>query len=387
MNRKKIKILRIISSLDPKFGGPTRGIIETSKQLIDSGLETEILTLDKKKFNYSKIKIHNISSYIFNKYKFSLKLIKWLNKNKNKYDFFIIHGLWQFQTLVARILLKKKYVVFAHGQLDPFFKLNFIKRIKKQLYWKLIEKKNLLNSRSLLITSIGEKNSLKNTYVDTSNIKKVIVKYGIYKEKINEKKVLKKFYNKFPELKKNNFYLFLGRYHEKKGCEIIINSINSLKKNFNSKILLAGPINKTKYEQKLLELIKKNKLQKIILFSNALYGDEKWGAIKASKAMLLPSHGENFGISLVEALSLKKPVITTDKVNISKIIKKFNAGLISKNNLNSFKLRLLEFENYKQRKLSLMSSNALTCFKKNFDLSNKSKSFSKTIKEMIKNNE
>ena len=128
-------------------------------------------------------------------------------------------------------------------------------------------------------------------------------------------------------------------------------------------------------------------MEKIILFSNALYGDEKWGAIKASKAMLLPSHGENFGISLVEALSLKKPVITTDKVNISKVIKKFNAGLISKNNLNSFKLKLKKFENYKQKTLSLISSNALNCFKKNFDLSNKSKSFSETIKELIKNNE
>ena len=137
----------------------------------------------------------------------------------------------------------------------------------------------------------------------------------------------------------------------------------------------------------MLELIKKNKLEKIILFSNALYGDEKWGAIKASKAMLLPSHGENFGISLVEALSLKKPVITTDKVNISKVIKKFNAGLISKNNLNSFKLRLKEFENYKHKTLSSISNNALTCFKKNFDLSNKNESFSKTIKEIIKNNE
>ena len=128
-------------------------------------------------------------------------------------------------------------------------------------------------------------------------------------------------------------------------------------------------------------------MEKIILFSNALYGDEKWGAIKASKAMLLPSHGENFGISLVEALSLKKPVITTDKVNISKVIKKFNAGLISKNNLNSFKLRLKEFENYKQKTLSLISSNALKCFKKNFDLSNKNESFSKTVKEFINDNE
>ena len=387
MNKKKIKILRIISSLDPKFGGPVKGIIDTSKQLIDNGFKIEILTLDKKKFNHPHIKIHNIRSFFFDKYKFSFELIRWLKKNRDQYDLFIIHGLWQFQTLVARIFLKDKYVVFSHGQLDPFFRLNFIKRIKKQLYWKIIEKKNLLNSRSLLITSIGEKNSLKNTYVNTFNIKKKNIKYGIYKEKINEKKVLNKFYNKFPELKKKKFYLFLGRYHEKKGCEIIINSINSLKKNFNSKILFAGPINKTKYEQKLLELIKKNKLEKIILFSNALYGDEKWGAIKASKAMLLPSHGENFGISLVEALSLKKPVITTDKVNISKVIKKFNAGLISKNNLNSFKLRLKEFENYKQKTLSLISSNALNCFKKNFDLSNKNESFSKTIKEFINDNE
>ena len=146
---------------------------------------------------------------------------------------------------------------------------------------------------------------------------------------------------------------------------------------------MAGPINKTKYEKKLLKLIKKNKLEEIIIFSHALYGEEKWGAIKASKAMILPSHGENFGISLVEALSLKKPVITTDKVNISKVIKKFNAGLISKNNLNSFKYKLKKFESYKQKKISIISKNALTCFKKNFDLANKNESFSKTIKKLI----
>lgn len=385
MIKKKFKILRIISSLDPKFGGPVKGIIETSKQMIDYGFDVHILTLDKKKFNYSKIKIHNINSFVFDKYKFSLELIGWLKKNRYKYDLFILHGLWQFQTLAARIFLKNKYVVFAHGQLDPFFKLNLIKRIKKQLYWKIIEKKNLLNSKSLLVTSLGEMNSLDKTYVNTSNIKKKIIKYGIYKKKINEKKVLKKFYLKFPELKKKDFYLFLGRFHEKKGCEIIINSIKIMKKKFNSKILLAGPINKTKYEKKLLKLIKKNRLEEIIFFSNALYGDEKWGAIKASKAMLLPSHGENFGISLVESLSLKKPVITTDKVNISNIIKKFNAGLIAKNNLFNFKEKLKEFENFDKKKISLFSKNALNCFNKNFDLKNKDNSFSKTLEKIINN--
>ena len=61
--------------------------------------------------------------------------------------------------------------------------------------------------------------------------------------------------------------------------------------------------------------------------------------------MVLPSHGENFGVALVESLSCSKPVLTTNKVNIYKEILKFNAGFISKNEINSFAKILIRFEN------------------------------------------
>ena len=85
--------------------------------------------------------------------------------------------------------------------------------------------------------------------------------------------------------------------------------------------------------------------QKRIFFSNALYNDLKWGSILASKGMILPSHGENFGVSLAESLSLGKPVITTNKVNIANDIIKYKAGLISNNNTSSFSKKLFEFDN------------------------------------------
>ena len=72
--RNKFKILRIITSLNPKYGGPATGIIESSKDLISKGHSVTILTLDKNskyKVGSDKIKIINFNKYIGKNYKLS----------------------------------------------------------------------------------------------------------------------------------------------------------------------------------------------------------------------------------------------------------------------------------------------------------------------------
>ena len=153
----KKKILRITTTLDPKFGGPSVGVLESSKNLINNGFKVDIITIDKKKFSNIKLKnlrIINFKNYFGKNYRFCISLFFWLLKNKKKYNYFIIHGIWQFPTLLARIMLKKKYYVYTHGQLDPFFGLNFLKSLKK--LWYLIEYK-LTILISILLTSLGEK--------------------------------------------------------------------------------------------------------------------------------------------------------------------------------------------------------------------------------------
>ena len=62
MSKKKIKILRIIHSLDPKYGGPQNAVLDHSISLQKSGIKVDILTMDnKKKLNSPKLKNIKVS--------------------------------------------------------------------------------------------------------------------------------------------------------------------------------------------------------------------------------------------------------------------------------------------------------------------------------------
>jgi glycosyltransferase involved in cell wall biosynthesis len=60
-----------------------------------------------------------------------------------------------------------------------------------------------------------------------------------------------------------------------------------------------------------------------------LQGDAKWGALYACEAFVLPSHQENFGIAVVEALACGKPVLISDQVNIWREISDADAGFVA----------------------------------------------------------
>ena len=166
---------------------------------------------------------------------------------------------------------------------------------------------------SLFVTTNKEKKLLSNTYVDTNKIIKKNVGYGILKPKYNKEIVKKIFYSKYPDLKNKNFLIFLGRFHEKKGCDTLLKSLHLLKsKNIKINLFLAGPDND--YKNKLYHISKKLNLQNQIFWSDNIKGKLKWGALYSSDGMVLSSNGENFGVSLAESLSCGKPVLTTYKV-------------------------------------------------------------------------
>jgi len=66
-----------------------------------------------------------------------------------------------------------------------------------------------------------------------------------------------------------------------------------------------------------------------IIFAGMLSGDAKWGAFYESEAFVLPSHQENFGIAVVEALACNTPVLISNKVNIWREIENGNGGIIA----------------------------------------------------------
>jgi glycosyltransferase involved in cell wall biosynthesis len=59
-----------------------------------------------------------------------------------------------------------------------------------------------------------------------------------------------------------------------------------------------------------------------------LTGNLKVGALRAADVLVLPSHQENFGIAVAEALACGVPVLISNKVNIWREVEQDGAGLV-----------------------------------------------------------
>ena len=65
------------------------------------------------------------------------------------------------------------------------------------------------------------------------------------------------------------------------------------------------------------------------------------GAFRQADAFILPSHQENFGIAVAEAMACKVPVLISNQVNIWREIQLANGGFIDADTVDGTE-RLLE---------------------------------------------
>ena len=63
-----------------------------------------------------------------------------------------------------------------------------------------------------------------------------------------------------------------------------------------------------------------------VMWPGMLEGARKWGALREAEVFVLPSHQENFGIAVAEALAVGTPVLISRKVNIWAEIESEEAG-------------------------------------------------------------
>ena len=277
--------------------------------------------------------------------------------------------------------MRGKYLVFTHGMLDPYFGTENFKTLKKKIYWFLFEKKNLLNAKFVLSNSKKEFHQFKKTFVNTNGIKFKIVNYGLFPKSLDFKISKEKFIKNFPFVKNKKTILYMNRIDPKKGCDLLIKSFAKIKNKRNYLLLIAGDTN-SKYGKEMIKLKNELKQESHIYFLNFLKDQIKWGAYEYSNFSILPSHGENFGVSVVESLFTKTPIICSNKVGISNYIKKYKAGMVIKNNEQSIISALEKSFHLNKEKNKKLKENSFKCFNDNFNYSNNHK-FSNWIKKIL----
>jgi glycosyltransferase involved in cell wall biosynthesis len=251
-----------------------------------------------------------------------------------------------------------------------------LKHVKKWLYWMPFEHRVLRDAYRVLFTSKAEKRLAEQSFrLHTWN--PYVVPYGASGPTGDPQMQMEAFFARCPKARGKRFLLFLGRIHRKKGCDLLIDAFAKVAASDpDLDLVIVGP-DSQQWQAKLQQTAIRTGIAHRVHWPGMVTGDAKWGAFYASEAFILPSHQENFGIAVAEALGCGKPVLLADKVNIAEDIADDGAGLMELDTAEGT-LRLLErWIAMTVEEREEMAERAYRCFHARYDMRENAKAIIK----------
>lgn len=229
-------------------------------------------------------------------------------------DFDVVHVHEHRQTLsiIACYFARRygiPYVVQAHGSVLPFFQKEGLKNIFDKVFgFKILHGA----SKVFALTEVEKEQYLK-MGVEEDRIE--IVPLGINIEEYSDLPEEGIFREKFNISKDDKLIIFIGRVHEIKGLDLLIDAFKELADSESDvKLAIVGPDDG--YMDALNLRIAECDLSDKVIVTGPLYKREKQEALVDCDLFVMPSKYESFTTSGLEAMACGKPLVLTKNNHI-----------------------------------------------------------------------
>ncbi len=369
-------ILHVIDSFSPATGGPPEAVRQLIKATRATGTQVEVVCLDPPQAEFLSdldCPVHALGQSYLGRYAFSPRLWRWLKANAGRFDGMIMNGVWTFPGLALRVAARgarRPYGIFVHGALDPWFNRKYpLKHLKKLFYWPL-QYAVLRDAAAVFFTTKTERDLAKTSF-RPNYWKSVVAPLGIVEDEPagqDPAREIEAFYGAMPELRGRRFLLFLARIHEKKGCDLLIEAFARVAEMAPVvHLVMAGP-DQMGMQAKLESRAEQLGIADRVHWPGMIGGEVKWGALRACDALILPSHQENFGVSVAEALLAGRPVLLSYPVNIWPEIEPDGVGLADDDTLEGTVRLLQRWFSLAAVEQAAMAARAQPCFTARFSM-------------------
>lgn len=371
-----MRILHVIDSFSPATGGPPEAVRQLIRATLATGTEVEAVCLDAPQAEFLLdlgCPVHALDQSFLGRYAFSPRLWRWLRANAGRFDGMIMNGVWTFPGFALRNAARRAhrpYGIFTHGALDPWFNRTYpLKHLKKLFYWPL-QYAVLRDAAAVFFTTQAERDLAKTSF-RPNRWKSVIAPLGIVEDECagqDPAGEIEAFYGALPVLRGQRFLLFLARIHEKKGCDLLIEAFARVREIApDVHLVMAGP-DQVGMQAKLQSRAEQLGIAAWVHWPGMIGGEVKWGALRACEALILPSHQENFGVSVIEALLARRPVLLSYPVNIWPEIENDGVGLADDDTLEGTVRLLQRWFSLPAAEQAAMAARAQPCFAARFSL-------------------
>lgn len=322
LDSKKYEILLLIE----ENNGKRNDYIDRIPKWVDyKFLTTEEFMNKIEKYQSSKNFLEKLyySHLLKLKKKISLKELK---KYLNFSDIIIDYDMGLLRNLHKINLQNKKIIGWSHAGSGELLR-------KKQ-------KRENVNKYDCIVT-INE--TMKNGYLKNYNNKEVVKIYNFLDFDLIEKKAEEKLEKDY-----GKYIISVGSLTENKNHKLLINAFKILKDKYkvSEKLLIAG---EGRERENLEKQIRELNLENDVLLLGQKENPYKY--IKNSELYVISSKDESFSLTLVEAMFLKKLVISVKSNGPIEILKNNKYGVLVENNANEMAEKINYYlENKNERK-------------------------------------
>ncbi|HYE20008.1 MAG TPA: glycosyltransferase [Tepidisphaeraceae bacterium] len=331
-----MRILHVISGLDPANGGPTVALVGLAEAQARAGLAVSVLATYQNETGFpvaGRLRAAGVAVELIGPATGKLsrhpQLATAVDAAVASADVVHVHALWedvQHRAMKSAARQRVPYVVTPHGMLSPwsFASGGLANRLGKRAYLALRLGPNLSRAAALHFTTTAERDLVARLKLNRPTIVEPV---GIDLAEFADLPPPAAFRATHPELGNDPIVLFLSRLSPQKGLDVLIPAFAKIAPHTRANLVLAGP-DRDGYEPTVRALVRAANLEHRVTFTGMLHGQDRIAALTAADLFVLPSHHENFGIVVAEAMAAGTPVIVSREVNAWPDVVEANAGAV-----------------------------------------------------------
>jgi glycosyltransferase involved in cell wall biosynthesis len=296
-----MRTIHVIPGLVTESSGPTYSVVRLSESLRDLGCGAEIVALrlggdiaDSIGFRQYPV------TFRMRRLGMSGQMRSWLSAEarSGSVDLLHSHGLWMMPNVYPGWVSRQHnvpLVVSPRGTLSDwaFHNGSFL----KPAFWRFLQRDTLEQATVLHATSQIEVEEIRRRGFDQPI---ALIPNGIDIPRESQ----------IDAGTRRRVIGYLGRIHPKKGLEMLFEAWSRLERRYSEwSVEIAGP-NQHPYATRLRRLASSMGLERVH-FRGELVGQDKLTFLSTVSITVLPTHSENFGMSVAESLACRTPAIVT----------------------------------------------------------------------------
>jgi glycosyltransferase involved in cell wall biosynthesis len=330
-----MRVLHVLSSLDPKAGGPPAAISGLAPAQVEAGADVTVFATFARRTDYSiveRLRSSGVTVHLVGPCVLPLglhpKTRSQVRSEVAAAHVVHIHALWedvQHQAATACRALGIPYLVRPCGMLDPWSLRQG--HWKKRIYMWLRLRGDLEAAAALHFTSDSERDLATPLRLTPPSI---VEPNGVDLSEFTPLPPKGTFRRRYPQFHGRPMLLFLSRIHPGKGLDVLVPAFGRCLRDVPPRqkpfLVIAGS-DSGGHESKVRAMIATCGIQDHVVFAGPLYGCDKVAAYTDADLFVLPSRHENFGNAVVEALAAGCPVVLSEHVAIAQEIAAAGVGL------------------------------------------------------------